>query len=175
MTLLTMRIISNDNCKVAHYLNHNIKSRLTKHTMIQNNQATLWMTTVHNIKFIFKHDWWDVNHFKLLLKSNELKLSITLQINGIHIILSNGLAIKTSIKKFINNCNLMFYQITFHININSLKIVAASNAIKVLMIILSNNFKLIQTDGNISLLKKHQLKNQFYSKIIQLSTKQVQF
>ena len=85
LLLISMRIISNhDNIdKVAHFLNHNIKSRLTQDAMIPSNQVTPMVTILHNIKLIFKYDWWDVNHFKLLLQNHELKLSITLLLNGI--------------------------------------------------------------------------------------------
>ena len=109
LLLIMIIIINNDNVnKVVHFLIHHIQSRFTQDAMIQSNQVFPKVTILHNIKLIFKHDWWDVNHFKLLLKNHELKLSITIQVNGIFINLSNGLAIKTSINRCTNYCNLNF-------------------------------------------------------------------
>ena len=91
-SILLLIIIYKDNInKIANSLSHSIKSRFT-----ESNQFILKVIVLHNIRLIFKYNWWDVNHFKLLLKNHELKLSITLMLNGIIINLSNSLPIKTS-------------------------------------------------------------------------------
>ena len=117
---ITVNNKNNYNYSNYFFYNNNIQPVIISNRITQKMKSIL-----HNIKLIMKYDWWNVNHFKLLLKNNELQLSITLLLNGICSSLFNKTANK-NINKF-NSCCI-------------LKLVIKSNGIKAA---LSEEFEIV--------------------------------